>query len=115
MGRSTGRREDSSHRNTHKTREITMLQFLNAKRAPAPIIVAMAAKNGDAIQAPAIAPIAPLTPAGQPANERGFAWFDSSRELRQGLMVKEQQLSDDEWSSFQALLQRKFPASSQLH
>jgi len=63
-----------------------MLQFLSAKRhAAEPAIVAQADKPVEVAQAAA------------PVVERHFAWFDSSRELKAGLLVEELPFCREDW------------------
>lgn len=63
-----------------------MLQFFTAKRhAVEPAIVTMAAKPEEARQADA------------PVTERYSAWFDSSRELKAGLLVEELPFCREDW------------------
>ncbi len=63
-----------------------MLQFLHTKRhAAEPAIVALAAKPAEVAQA------------ATPVVERHYAWFDSSRELKAGLLVQELPFSREDW------------------
>lgn len=63
-----------------------MLQFLSAKRhAAEPAVVALAAKPVEAAQA------------AIPVVEHHYAWFDSSRELKAGLLVQELPFSREDW------------------
>lgn len=63
-----------------------MLQFLHTKRhAAEPVIAALADKPNEAAQA------------AVPVVERHYAWFDSSRELKAGLLVQELPFSREDW------------------
>ena len=63
-----------------------MLQFLHTKRhAAATAIVALADKPVEVAQA------------AVPVVERHYAWFDSSRELKAGLLVEELPFSREDW------------------
>ncbi|MBT9456343.1 MAG: hypothetical protein IV097_06955 [Burkholderiaceae bacterium] len=67
-----------------------MLQFLSAKRhAAEPAVVALATKP--------VEPTQTAVQAAIPVVEHHYAWFDSSRELKAGLLVQELPFSREDW------------------